>query len=422
MPDEINATVSSLLDNFIKGHPKAQLSLEEESIRVDSFWGNDWFFEFSIQDRKIIETLNKISIIQEFDAIFLGKRKAEFFYGLLDPNDEDEKELIDRKFEVYIEGLKYVCEWKQPSKEYLTVVENIKRSPESKGDYANQLNSYNFYKNPDKLPEKMQKYYKDKIQYNFTVRLPKDYSSLDLVTVFNHINFSMRYYDRSSPTIEIREKTSVDISTKIKPIKYLEGHFPEKIAVGKLDENCLKLLDVARVSNPRQAFLYYYQIFEYAGYYYVEEKMKKKVVGLLKDPALINCFDDKIEGLLTLFSDLNHNDDVKMRRVIEECCDPDSIWKEVELRSEQLSTTMVFDGGFELKPLISKDISQETWSSMWMPKTFDTFTKIRNCIVHARERRENRVILPTESNTVKLTYFVPIIRRMAEQITIKTSV
>ena len=57
---------------------------------------------------------------------------------------------------------------------------------------------------------------------------------------------------------------------------------------------------------------------------------------------------------------------------------------------------------------------------MWMPKTFDLLTKIRNVLVHAREKRESKGILPTRHNEAILRRYIPLIRRIAEQLALKT--
>ena len=49
---------------------------------------------------------------------------------------------------------------------------------------------------------------------------------------------------------------------------------------------------------------------------------------------------------------------------------------------------------------------------------FDYLTKIRNALVHARERRENKVILPSRRNDIKLNRIRTVIARIAEQIAI----
>ena len=110
-----------------------------------------------------------------------------------------------------------------------------------------------------------------------------------------------------------------------------------------------------------------------------------------------------------------------MRKVIEGYCDPIEIWQEIDNNREFYANEVCFDGGFELKPLISNDLSVDAWKSMWMPKLFDQLTKIRNCIVHAREKRHENVILPTSRNNRLVSLYIPPIKRMAEQIAIKST-
>jgi len=105
-----------------------------------------------------------------------------------------------------------------------------------------------------------------------------------------------------------------------------------------------------------------------------------------------------------------------MRKVIEEYCDPDDIWYEIENDKDFFASPIEFDGGFTLAPLISKDTSISTWKTMWMPKLYDHVTKMRNSLVHARERRQSHVILPTIGNTYKIERYIPLIKRMTEQI------
>lgn len=66
--------------------------------------------------------------------------------------------------------------------------------------------------------------------------------------------------------------------------------------------------------------------------------------------------------------------------------------------------------------LIAKECTGDLWNTMWTPKLIDHFTKIRNCIVHAREKRENKVILPTKQNDLLLFHYIPILDRMARQL------
>ena len=102
--------------------------------------------------------------------------------------------------------------------------------------------------------------------------------------------------------------------------------------------------------------------------------------------------------------------------MIEDVVNSEIIWPELEHDKDFFSSELRFDGGFVLSPLIAKDTTADTWSAMWMPKLFDQFTRIRNSLVHARERRENRVILPTRKNNRRIIRYLPVIQRVAEQI------
>lgn len=102
--------------------------------------------------------------------------------------------------------------------------------------------------------------------------------------------------------------------------------------------------------------------------------------------------------------------------IIEEYCDPRIVWQEIENDRVFFSIPIEFEGGFELPALIAGDTSIDTWRTMWMPRTFHQLTRIRNSLVHGRERRQNIVILPTPGNTRLIERYLPVIRRVAEQI------
>ena len=105
---------------------------------------------------------------------------------------------------------------------------------------------------------------------------------------------------------------------------------------------------------------------------------------------------------------------------MKEHCDPLPIWKEIENDKEFFSNPQSFDGGFVLDAWISMDTTVDGFEKMWMPKVFDQLTKVRNCLVHAREKRENKVIMPSKSNDNRLKAILPVIARIAEQVALRT--
>jgi hypothetical protein len=226
------------------------------------------------------------------------------------------------------------------------------------------------------------------------------------------------YYDRQSPVIVIRTEAT-NAQGKIKPKRFFESHFPNRLTAREIDDVVLTLLEVASQSSPRAAFLYFYQIFEYAGHYYIDDKTRKSLKRLLRDPSLSSCDDRKVGELFSILGDLHQHDEQRMQRVVEEHCVPQNLWSEIQNDIDFFSKPVEFDGGLTLDRIVSPQANADAWNEVFKTM-FPIFTKMRNCIVHAREKRESKVILPTHLNSLKLARFLPLIRRMAEDVAFRS--
>jgi len=251
------------------------------------------------------------------------------------------------------------------------------------------------------------------------VKANKPLNEIDLERASKHINFLISYYDRECPLISIQKRSEKKQPEAIEPIRYIDNKFPSKTYVNEIDDVILRLLEVGKTNNPRFSFLYYYQVLEYAAHNYIDEKCKSKIKNILKDPTIISCEERAFENLFEALTDRNLDETHKMKKVLEEYCDPDPIWKEIENNREFFEKEQVFEGGVIIKPLIHKDATKESWPGMWMPKLHDQLSKIRNTIVHAKERREPKAILPTKENNIILKNYCPIVERIAQQIALK---
>lgn len=411
------------LKEFTANNAHCCVSVEGESLIVDLPWDrDDARLKSTVDDQVFIGDLNNISLSAKYDAVFHNDaNRVEFVYSYLDPLAESNKDLIDRNFDVYFEGKKYKCYFAEPTERLLRIAKCFERLPSDTAVKSiPQIIPFKDAQHLEDFNERVRGYFNGKVPRCFFVESDERVTPLVTEGLAKHINFIMSYYDRNSPLIEIKQDPDDGKIKNKKPIRYIEGEFPETLLIQPIDDIVLKLIEVAKTSQARFSFLYYYQVFEYAGYYYIDESAKRSLRNFLKDPALINCGEDKVSELFTIFSDINHNDDVKMKKVISEHCDPVVVWKEIENDKEFFSDEHVFDGGFVLAPLISSDTTENSWKAMWMPKLYDHLTRIRNSLVHARERRENKVILPTRTNNLKLKHYIPLIERMAEQIALKT--
>lgn len=405
------------LAEFKTSNPQCKYKVEDNKFIIDNAWNTDEVqIEFDIDNLESLKDLNHIEIRPQFDAIIhKDTNEIEFVFGLLPPDIEPYASYIDRAFTFHYLGNEYTCTYREPTERLLLLAEKIRHYPGADTSAMKQIRSLRDSRRIDKLPKQIQKIFEENVLRSFFVKSNLSFDNIDLPILCRHINFHMNYYDRATSHIIIRESIT-DTIQKTKFKRFIAESFPETLLAHPIDEFILQLIEVARESNPRFAFIYYYQVLEYAGFYFVDEKAKKEIRQFLRDPAMMMCAEEKINELLSVLSDLHRGDDAKMIKVVEEYCDPIVVWQEIESDREFFEDKVTFEGGFELPPLISKDLSIDGWKAMWMPKLYHQLTKIRNCLVHARERRQAQVIAPCTVNTTKIEHYLPVIARMAEQI------
>ncbi len=418
-----NTNIESKLHLFSDNNKHCKISAEEEKLIINNPWGEENIrLQIPIDDISFLEDLNNnILLNPQFDAIIHKDRnEIEFIYAYLDPENEEHKYIINRSFEFNYKGSVLNCRFSVPTERLFKIAKYIRLMPsEYRASNAMQIMSFRDVQRLEKLPKQAKDYFEKRVPISFFVSFENKITDCDLENIFRHINFILKYYDRYSPIIEIRREDTRLPHPVVKIRRFIESDFPKAVALNSIDDIILQLLEVAQESDPRFAFLYYYQVFEYAGFYYIDKKAKIELHNILRDPALITCAEEKVSMLFSCLADLHHNDEEKMKKVIEETCSPGELWGEIINNKAFFISEICFDGGFKLSPLISQDTTIDAWKTMWMPKLFDQVTKIRNCIVHAREKRINIVILPTRNNTILINSFLPLIRRMTEQIAIR---
>lgn len=410
------------LEIFQHNNPECKLSIEGECLVIQNPWGsNECRISFSLSDTIDIGQLNTLIFPTQLNAIIhIDTNEIEFIYGYLLPDEEPTKSHINRSFNIHFEGQRFGCRFAEPTDLLLKIAKRTRWLPTEPGEMVvSQLRAFRDFQRLDKLPDRAREYFGKRVPRNFFLKADKPIQSLALDDIAHHINFIMYYYDRRSPIIDIRQESGTKHSEKSLPMRFCEGSFPSSMVLNRIDDLILQLITVARGTNARFAFIYYYQVIEYAGFYFMDERVRKTLKRVLKDPLMINCPNDKIQELFSVFCDTAQNDESRMKKVIEECCDPKVLWLDIVNDKVFFSKAVDYDGGFSLSPLISQDTTEDSWVSMWMPKLFDQITKIRNCLVHARERRQSNVILPTKTNAINIERYLPLIARIAEQIALK---
>ena len=113
------------------------------------------------------------------------------------------------------------------------------------------------------------------------------------------------------------------------------------------------------------------------------------------------------------------DDSSKLKKTIEDSCTIDDLRHEIECNVEYFCQEITFDGGLIVPKLLN---SKEDLSALGNPHLIsikENIEKIRNVLVHLRESRENKVILPTKKNDALLTPYLYCVKRLAEKLAIQ---
>ncbi|MCB9247429.1 MAG: hypothetical protein H6613_02250 [Ignavibacteriales bacterium] len=142
----------------------------------------------------------------------------------------------------------------------------------------------------------------------------------------------MTYFQRSSPNIAVLKKKNptTEEFDSVVPCLSLFGEFPKEINAHCIDPVLLDIFLIARDStNIRLKFIFYYQILEYASYYYINNKLKSKLSLILKDPAISDNSNYAIGHIIEEMKDtFSQKDDYsRLEKTVLDYCKIDDIKK-----------------------------------------------------------------------------------------------
>lgn len=421
VPQQFPDSVREAVKSFLTRNAGLKMHSTPEILAITHLWGKEGLAvvqpSASPFEPTLIDALTHVLIHPDFDALFhTDSNEGEFLYAILDPKDPSNQSEINRQFTFSFEGKQYDCRFAPPSDRLLAIARAFQRTSEEY-DVVRQLEAYKFWQERDSLPEGMSDFFKTREPVSFFVKgidnAPESHG------MFRHLNRIMRYFDRQSPKIVIRDVVRKEKSKNHEPLRFVTGSFPSALSARLIDDIPLMLLDAAENAPPRLAFMYYYQTLEYAGHYFVEDKVRSKIRRLLRDPSAMESSDEHIAELHEIVVQHSQQDDTKIKGAIEECVDYRRVWREVAHDKEFFSSDASFEGGFRAKAIASKDMTESAFATNWVQSVYQSLTSIRNAIAHARERRQSHCILPTSANSDVIQRFLPVIGRIAEEVTIR---
>lgn len=394
-------------------NPTIEITEFENTTKISLPWNDKSVgFEFH-NDENLIE-LNDVIFPEQLSAIYTKNSKTlEFIYG---PIGTDNK-LISRKFDFLFKGYIFKCSFDKISPALETLAMSFKeQDPESKTDYRNLRLLRDIFNDGT-----YKEIFKDSFIASFNVKGDFEKINFDYVSLSKSLNFYMSYYDRNTPSILIHPK-KLDEENYNDPCLYeLFDRFPSKINSSKIDSTVLDTFIIAdKTENVRLKFIFYFQILEYCSYYYLDQKIQSKILKTMNDPSV---FDKPEYFSKTLIEDLKdhfskRDDSFKLEKTITENVSIDDLKNEIESNKFFFSNDLEFEGGLKINRIIKNENSVNNLKDDDLILIKKNIEKIRNVLVHLRESRENKVILPSENNNQKLQPYLWLTRRIAERVAI----
>ncbi len=343
--DEVKEPSSPALQDlylklFQKNNPHCTFAIEDEQLILQNPWGEkDCRLAYNLAEIEELKDLNNLAFNSQFDAIIhVDTNEVEFVYAYVTPDKEPSQSQLDRTFTLYLDGNEFLCRFAEPTERLMRLAKRVRRLPPDSGvPTIPQLEAFTDVQRLDKLTEHASRYFAKRVPRSFFLKPSSPVLSVDMEQIAKHVNFVMRYYDRQTPLIEINQKVDNKFHDHAEWRRFCTDSFPTALSLKGIDEFLLQLIDVAQQTSPRFAFIYYFQVIEYAGFYFIDEKARKALKSFLRDPSMITCPEDKMHDLFAVLSDLAHNEEGRMKKVVEECCDPNALW----LRSRMTRTSSV---------------------------------------------------------------------------------
>ena len=386
--------VESALNPFLTSNPTAKIGKSEDEWLIERPW-NDRSLRFKLPPAadEVIAILNEIYLPPVLTAVWhKSTRDLEFIYSVVPANSE----LIDRRFEFELEETSYQCEFAETSSAVRKLALMAEPVARTETEYRNLPQFRFFFESENRGKARRGD---ERKPLSFYVRA-LDWDDDHIVQLVNHLNFYMQFYDLSSPRIVVhtaRPETKVT-----RPNRYLFGPFPAKIAARQLDPFLLGLWSSAMDSDALRAFLHYYQILEYAAFYYLRDETLHRIKKIMAAPHLSAHLADAAKQILESTVDAQQDSGQKMTTVITKLVSPASLWSSIEPNADLFSKPCDFDGGLTIPPLIGKGWTLSDFEVSWGSVYPGAIRDIRNGIVHAREKRNAKVISPTKANYNKL--------------------
>ena len=345
--------INPSLENFKLNNPSIEIKEDNDHLILENLW-LDRTFVLRYEKNIDFSNLEEIELPVEFCAIYhKSKKTLEFIYTLL----PDKMTHLKRIAKFYFKGKEFLIEYKEPSTQLVLISKGLKEIlPQTESNYRN-LTTFRDYYCVDQQTEGIKSYFKNKKPFSFFVTGNFDEISYDFIYFSKHLNIYLKYFDRKSPIINILNlEPKIDDYTI--PCKSAEIDYPDAIIANEIDSVVLDLLHTANeTTSPRLKYLFHYQVLEYFAYYYLDEELKRKVNNLLKNPDILQHYNNYSKIIIEEIKEHSHNssDKDKLKKLVLDYLTVEDVRNELLSNVKYFAKDVEFDGNFKLSALLSDD-------------------------------------------------------------------
>lgn len=376
------------LKKFLELNPASNIQVDEcadkNDISVSRPWGDDSLvLIIKEKDETLFQSLNEVYLPECFSALYHADTQSIEFIWTPHPSQSVAK----RRFTFGFEGAQYECEFGPSSDRLITIAGAFKPIGPSYTDYRNLV--------PFLVRSRRREGNSE--PFSFWVKGPV-WNEDAVIRLAHHLNFYMSYYDVSTPRIVIHTQRSDTASAIRSNSRFIDGSFPDKIDGRGLDEHLLHFWDASLMGDPARRLIYCYRLIEYASFSYLDCNTRNVVRRILSSPNMAEHLSEAIEKVVATIQASKIDDIQRINACLNDTVDPSLLWKEISTNTDAFTSDTLFDGGFKIGPLVTKNCSEEHFRVNWAQNFHKSLRDIRNALSHGRDQKTALLITPTMKN------------------------
>lgn len=408
--------VQEAFASFLANNPASKIVASENPAFVACIlnpWDDESLaLDILVDHADLAEALNNLYLPWRYSAIWHRDTKSLEVIWTTFTLPSTWKDIPGREFVFSFKGIDYNCHFTTSSNRLLTIALSF-RPISSSGINFRNLVPYRFHMVDKPREIEAGNLAPDTSPLSFWIK-GVEWNDDEILVLINHVNFYLKYYDAISPTVLVHSAKESEPSSP--QTRFSFGDFPKHIDGREVDDVLLTLWEASLKGDPARKFLYCYRIIEYASFYYLDSKTKNEVRKILATPHARSDISSITEQVIDSLQKSKLEDFQRCEALLVETVKPSFLWREIKANLDSFKSVTKFDGGFDLKPLVSGDATESTFEARGMENFHRSIRELRNALSHGKDTKSAGVITPTSGNFSKLTPWVSLISVAAAQV------